>query len=393
MTDRVAKCAMFVFIMALSPWVLSQTEWAAGISAQVNSGDPVQSQLSPDVSFKYLHPRFTVQSSASTVFASQSDFIPDTWQSQNQLTWSLPAELITGGLSYGHQETDRLDTGLLTVADSASANVSVTIPQSRTLQHQLSALTQYREVKQFPEDGSENSQVSDRSEQYNYRLLLSTSPRVSWQGGAGLQFSDSGQRVASINLNRNFQTPRYSIALSSAVNQTEINDSTTESLTGSAAYNYTHNRFMLSTSISRSITDTLDLFEIAGLETTFEQQQYVEADQLNIGLSNIKPTDSLNMSVSYAIGKTQSLTEVADFSQNIAITYKQWNVQTIFSFSASTQLSLQFMDRVEEESHSQSLSAGIQKIFSTHWAATATIRDDLLTSSPLSWTVAASYRL
>ena len=224
-------------------------------------------------------------------------------------------------------------------------------------------------------------------------MVMNSSPRISWQGGAGLQTSDSGQQVSSISLSPTFRTPRYSLSASGAINFTEIENNTTESLTGSASYNYSHKRFLFVTSISRSITDSLSYFEVTGLEKPFLQQQFIEADQLNINVSNIKPSDALNFSVGYSIGETKSLleVEVVDLSQSAEVVVEQWNVQAIIDFSTNEKLTLSFSDRTEDDFQTQSISANVQKIFSSHWIASATVNGDLLVSSPLSWVLSVNY--
>ncbi|MFC3701619.1 hypothetical protein ACFOND_08225 [Reinekea marina] len=375
-----------------APIAFSQAEWGASIAGQVNSGDPITSRITPTVTFNYVHSKVALQSSASTALESANDFIPDSWQSNNQLLWRTESNRLSGMLGYAHSEAESAESSTVTITDNASGQVSLNIPQSPTLRHQFSVSSLYREINQSIES-SGSSQVSDRSETYSYSLILAASPRVSWQGGAQWRASTSGQRVASVNASRTFQTPNYSINIAGAFNQTEIEDTTAESFTGSAAYLYSHSKFTFNTAVSRSITDTIDVFTIAGLDRTFEQVQYVQADQIQFGLTNIKPTDSITLAMNYSIGQTNSLIEIESFSQDTDVSFEQWSAQSTFSFANNAQVTLQVSDSKQEESHSQSLTASIQKVLGSHWTTSASLREDLLNDTDLSWVLSLNYRL
>ncbi len=395
MTQSILKTQLRLCILLLSSSAIAQTDWSGSLSGRVVSGDPINTQLSPSISLSHQNPLFSLQSNVSTLFDSQADFIPETWQSQNQLGWASSSRLISGSLSYGHQEAEQLDIDVLTISDNASLALSVSVPQSLTLNHQFSATAQYREVNVYQELSSDDSQVDDRSANYNYRLMLNSSPRVSWQGGAGFQLSDSGQQVTSVNLGAQFQTPRYSLSASGALNFTEIDDNTTENLSGSLSYAYAHPKFSLNASVSRTVTDGLTFFEVAGLEEPFSQQQFIEADQLTIGLGAIKPIDSVNLTLNYTTGETRSLFEIkqADISENTDVTFEQWNAQATLIFATNGQFTLSLVDRREADSHTRSLTSSLQKTFTSKWSGSLSLRHNLLEDIPVSWNLSMNYAL
>ena len=374
----------------------AQLDWTGSVGGQLSGADArTSAQLVPTLGLSFQGKQFDLSSQLTTrLDSAQTQLLPDSWQSQNQLNWKIGTGLISGGFGFDHQQKDPpKNLANRQANDDLSASLRLTVPQTLSLIHQVDLTGQYRQRRSG--SGLEN-QLNEWSGLGNYGLNWRPNARTRWSTGVGFTISDSGAQSVNSNLNWNWQSVRFGYNAALTGSHTEQDGQSADNLGWNATATYQNSLLGLRVRAEHSQTDAISFFEMALIETPIEQQTQVLVDQLTFGLFGVQPLPSVTLSADYIFGRSSNLfsLELIDLENQTSLSYQQINTGLVWQLSSQSSLNLAWQRRLQDGVASSAATASISRTLSSHWSAGGSLQRDLTRGThPLNWSVSMNYQL
>jgi len=374
----------------------AQLDWTGSVGGQLSGTDAQTSaQLVPTLGLAYQGRQLDLSAQLSTgLDSAQTQWRPDSWQSQNQLNWKIGAGLISGGFGFDHQPKDPpQNLASRQTNDDLSASLRLTVPQTLSLVHQVDLTGQYRQRR----SGSAlENQLDEWSGLGHYGLNWRSDARTRWASGVGFKSSDSGAQSVNANLGWHWQTVGFGFNAALTASHTKQGGQSSDNLGWNGTATYRNSFLGVRVRAEHSQTDAISWFEMALIETPIEQQTQVLVDQLTCALFGVQPIPSVTLAADYLFGRSRNLfsLELIDLENQTRLSYQQINTGLVWQLSSQSSLNLTWQHRRQDGLASAAATATLSRTLNSHWSVGGNLQRDLTgASKPLNWSISMNYQL
>ncbi|WP_320826524.1 hypothetical protein [Reinekea sp.] len=373
----------------------AQVDWRGSVAGQVSGADSQTSaQLIPTLGLVYQGTQFDLSTQLSTrLDSAQTEVLPDTWQSQNRLTWTALSGRISGDLGFAHQQIDPpLVPANRQAKDDLSTSLSVVVAQTLSLFHRIDLSGQYRNRRS---GRTLNNHLQEWRGLGNYGLNWQRGARTRWRTGVGFNISDSGAQSVNANLGWQWQSVRFGYQLRLVGRHTEQVAQSADNLAWNGTVTYQSSGFGISLGGEQSQTDAISFFSLAQIDTPIEQQSQLQVDQLTFSLFGVQPVDSITLRATYLMGQRRSLFNLKSSAPENPnrLAYQQLDTSLVWQWSSQSNSTLAWQGREENGVASAAGTAAISRTLNRNWSVAGSLQRDLTgANTPLNWSMSMTYQ-